>query len=155
LLQQATAERFASVRLDHAWLTAMVCYAEAAIHLTAQGPAAALMEVLGPWSDQMCGNGLSFEGPVAHYLGGLAAVLDRQDEAAMWFAKSAALCEKEKVKFFGARTDLEWGRMLLTASRSGDRREAARHLESSRHSAAANGYATVERRATAALGGAR
>jgi hypothetical protein len=54
-------------------------------------------------------------------------------------------------KSFAARTNLSWGRMLAERGSPGDA-EKARALVTRAHTAAmANGYGTVERRATAAL----
>jgi hypothetical protein len=39
---------------------------------------------------------------------GLAAVLGRVDEADTYFAQAAAMNDRARAKFFGARTDLLW-----------------------------------------------
>jgi hypothetical protein len=55
------------------------------------------------------------------------------------------------MKFYAARTDLLWGRMLAERQVSGDT-EKARDLLTKAHTVAvANGYGNVERRAAAAL----
>ena len=45
----------------------------------------ALFERLTPWADQLPNNGIGAESPVSHYLGGLATVLGRYDEADDFF----------------------------------------------------------------------
>lgn len=47
----------------------------------------------------------SVEGPVSHYLGGLATVLGRYDEADAYFAQAAAFSDRVGAKFFAAGTD--------------------------------------------------
>ena len=89
------------------------------------------------------------EGPVSHYLGGLATVLGRYDEADTYFTQAAAFNDRERRKFFAARTNLSWGKMLARAQRPGRHRKARDLLTKAHTAAAAHGYANVERRAAA------
>jgi hypothetical protein len=91
------------------------------------------------------------EGPVSLFLGGLATVLGRYDEADAYFAQSAASSERADAKYFSARTNLLWGVMLADRRGPGDIRKARDLLTKAHTSAAANGYGTVERRAATAL----
>jgi hypothetical protein len=91
------------------------------------------------------------EGPVSHTLGGLATLLGRYDEADGYFAHSAASSERANAKFFAARTYLLWGKMLAERVGSGDIEKANDLLTRALTAAVANGYGTVERRATTAL----
>ena len=136
----------------NAWITGMVSYADAAIECRDSKYAEPLFDRLAPWADQWSTTGaVAALGPVSHYLGGLATVLGRYDEADAYFAQSAAMCDRIGTKFFAARTDLLWGRMLAERRAPGDT-EKARELLTKAHSvAAANGYGNVERRAAAAL----
>jgi tetratricopeptide (TPR) repeat protein len=149
LLQGAAAGSFQSLPLDPTWLTGVTCYAEVAAELRAGDAAAALFEILRPWHGQVADNGLTTQGPVAHYLGGLATVLERFDEADEYFAEAARLCEFMQAKFFAARTEVAWARMLLARGRPGDERQARRLLRAARTTAATMGYGTVARRAAA------
>ena len=88
---------------------------------------------------------------MSHCLGGLASVLGNHDESASYFARSAALCERIDATFYGARTDLQWGRMLVERDAPGDWEEAGRLLERARSVSEAQGYEVVRRRAEAAL----
>jgi tetratricopeptide (TPR) repeat protein len=138
--------------LDSVWHSGMVYYSEAAIECRDQRFAGPLFYRLAPWADQLATNGgPSVEGPVSHFLGGLAAVLGRYDEADTYFAQSAAMNDRLGAKFFAARTDIIWGRMLAERRASGDAEKARGHLTKAQSAAVANGYATVERRAAAAL----
>jgi thiamine pyrophosphate-dependent acetolactate synthase large subunit-like protein len=54
-------------------------------------------------------------------------------------------------KYFAARADLHWGRMLSERHGPGDIEKALDLLTKARNAAAAYGYGGVERRAAAAL----
>jgi hypothetical protein len=138
--------------LDLAWLSGMTRCADVAIQCRDATYAGPLFDRLAPWSDQWATSaGLSSQGPVSGYLGGLAAVLGRYSEADAYFSESAALSARMKAKFFAGWTDLSWGRMLAERQAPGDT-ERARDLLTKAHAvAAANGYGNIERRAAAAL----
>ncbi len=138
--------------LDNAWLTAVVEYADAAIEVQDPKYARPLFELLVPWADQFATIGMAgAEGPVSHYLGGLATVLGRYGEADSYFAHAAAVNDRAGAKFFAARTDLRWGLMLAKRDAPGDA-ETARDLLTKAHATAAeHGYGNVERRARNAL----
>ena len=138
--------------LDLNWITGMVFYAETAIHCGEPRYAEPLFERLAPWADQWSNSpGGTNEGPVKHFLGGLATVLGRYDAADAYFSEAVASSDREGAKFFAARTDLLWGKMLTDRRAPGDI-ERARELLTMAHTAAAtHGYGTVERRAATAL----
>jgi hypothetical protein len=91
--------------------------------------------------------GISAEGPVSHFLGGLATVLGRYDQADAYFAQAAAASARMGAKFFAARTDLSWGTLLAARQAPGDVERARQLLVSAHEAATANGYANVMRRA--------
>jgi hypothetical protein len=130
----------------------MVDFADAAIECGEPSYAAPLFERLEPWAGQLPVTGASALGPVSHYLGGLATVLGRLDEADAYFAHAAAMSEGMGAKFFGARTNLLWGRMLIGRNEDGDAARGEALLVASRDAALTYGYAVVEQRAAAALG---
>jgi tetratricopeptide (TPR) repeat protein len=94
---------------------------------------------------------VNFDGPVSHYLGGLATVLGCYDEADAYFTQAAAFNARANAKFFAARTNLSWGKMLAERNAQGDAERARELLVKARALSAADGYANVERRAAAAL----
>ncbi len=110
-----------------------------------------LFDRLAPWADQAPYPGLTVESPVSHYLGGLATVLGRYDEADAYFAHAAAFNDRANAKFFAARTNLSWGKMLAERDAPGDNERARDLLTKAHTAAAAHGYANVERRAAEAL----
>ncbi len=95
--------------------------------------------------------GLIVDSPVSHYLGGLATVLGRYDEADAYFAHAAALNDRANAKFFAARTNLSWAKMLAERHAPGDDERARDLLTKAHAAAAAHGYANIERRAAEAL----
>jgi tetratricopeptide (TPR) repeat protein len=137
---------------DTAWLNGMTEYADAAIACGDRRFAQALYDVLAPWVDQFAtAGGLTAEGPVCLYLGGLATVLERYDEADRHLLLAAQLCDQNGMRFFAALTDLRRGQLLLERGLDSDA-EAARTLLTSAHSVAeTNGYGAVARDAAAAI----
>jgi class 3 adenylate cyclase/tetratricopeptide (TPR) repeat protein len=137
--------------VDASWSIVMCGFAEGAIAVADPRFARPLFDQLAPWANQWCTTGITGQGPISHYVGGLAAVLGRLDEADDYFAQAAAMNARAGAKFFGARTDLQWGKMLAERGGPGDA-ERGRALLSQAHAVAGtNGYGNVERRAAAAL----
>ena len=110
-----------------------------------------LFDRLRPWADQLPATGGSALAPVTYYLGGLATVLGRYDEAAAYLAQSAALCARAGAKFFAARTDLSLGKLLARRAEPGDARAARELLTRARRSAEDLGYGGVGRRSVEAV----
>ncbi len=133
------------------WLTAMTVFAEVAIECRDARSAQRQFERLEPWASQSSAGALIAEGPISHYLGGLASVLGRFKEADAYFSQAAAVNHRAGARFFAARTDLSWGRMLAERSALSDVEKARALISKARTAAAVNGYGGVERRATAAL----
>jgi hypothetical protein len=90
-------------------------------------------------------------GPAGSYLGGLAGLLGRYDEADAYFAQAATMSERLGAKFFGARSELWRGQMLVARDAPGDAARASELLTKAHAAATAYGYAGVERHAAAAL----
>jgi tetratricopeptide (TPR) repeat protein len=150
LLEDFATSGFALV-LDASWIIGMCGFAEAAIVVGDPKYALPLFDQLSPWADQWCTTGITAQGPVSHYVGGLAAVLGRFDEADAYFSQSASMCDRARAKFFAARTDVSWGRMLAERSAPRDVDRARGLLTQAHAAAAAHGYGNVQQRAAAAL----
>jgi tetratricopeptide (TPR) repeat protein len=149
-------EEFAAVDfdlpLDETWLTGMLLYAEVAIACRVPKCAGPLFDRLKPWAHQWSNGGcIATEGPVSHYLGGLATVLGRYDEADTYFRQAAAFSDRLGAKYFASSTDLWWGGMLAERHAPGDVEQARGLLTKAHTIAAAHGYGNVERRAAAVL----
>ena len=138
--------------MDASWIEGVTFYAETAIECRDAEHAAGLFDLLAPWADQWSTEGsAAIEGPVAHYLGGLATVLGRYSDADVYFSQAAASCERADAKFFAARTNLSWGKMLAERGAPGDAEKARELLTKAQTAAEARGYSNVERRAARAL----
>jgi len=138
--------------LDMTWLTGIVLYAEADIECRDPKYAEPLIGLLAPFAGQLSGAGAgSTEGPVSHYLGGLSAILGRYEQADTYFAQASELSDHMGAKFFAARTNLQWGRMLAERSAPGDIEKARILLTDAHTTASQHGYANIERRAVQAL----
>jgi class 3 adenylate cyclase len=136
---------------DQIWLTGMVDFAEAAIECRDLRSAGPLFDRLAPWADQLPATGGSALAPVSYYLGGLAMVLERFDDAETYLAQSASFCARAGAKFFAARTDLSLGRLLAARGWPEDAGKARELILKAQAAAAALGYGAVERRAAQAL----
>jgi tetratricopeptide (TPR) repeat protein len=136
---------------DNAWLDGIISYARVVIELQLRLHSGRLIELLVPFRDQVPHNGLTPNPPVATFLGGLATVVGRYEEAESFFEQAAELNTRGEMRFAEAETNMLWGRMLRTRNGPGDTDRARSLLEQARESAAARGYALVERRTSAEL----
>jgi class 3 adenylate cyclase/biotin operon repressor len=137
--------------VDASWSIVMCGFAEGAMEVADPGFARPLFDQLAPWANQWCTTGITAQGPISHYVGGLAAVLGRLDEADAYFAQASSMSTRARARFFGARTDLQWGKMLAERRGPGDAERSRALLNQAHTVAGANGYGNVERRAAAAL----
>jgi hypothetical protein len=112
LLAEA-ADRFASLPYDVVWLTGMALWAQVAIELDEAGPAAILSELLTPWRDQVALVGPACQGAVVEYLGELAAVEGRRDDAIEFLKDAEARYRSIPAPFYLARTQSYLARCLL------------------------------------------
>jgi tetratricopeptide (TPR) repeat protein len=137
---------------DTVWLNGMTEYAAAAIACGDPRYAQDLYSILEPWADQFSSaGGLTAEGPVCLYLGGLATVLGQFDDAERHLLHAAGLCERNGMRFFAALTNLIRGRLLLVRGLDGDIDTARELLTSVKQVAEENGYAGLAVEAAAAL----
>jgi tetratricopeptide (TPR) repeat protein len=150
LLEQFSRANF-DLPQDQIWLTGMVDFAEAAIECRDSHYAGPLFDRLEPWANQLPATGGSALAPVSYYLGGLATVLGRFDDAEAYLAQSAAFCTRAGAKFFAARTDLSLGALFAARGAPDDARRAREIISKAQAAAAALGYGAVERRAAEAL----
>jgi tetratricopeptide (TPR) repeat protein len=150
LLEQFAKSGF-ELPMDMGWITGMVTYAEAAIQCRDPRYAGPIFEALRPWASQFSYNDVTTEGPISHFLGGLATVLGQHDAANEYFSQSASFCTTVGAKCFRARTELSWAKMLLERHELGDVDKARELLTSAQGIATTHGYGTTARRAAAEL----
>jgi hypothetical protein len=137
--------------MNLSWLTGMTCYAMAAVAVGDPEYAGPLLDKLAPWAGRLATSGITTTGPVSLYLGGLAAVLCRYDDADAYFTEASVTSHRPNAKFYEARTDVWWGRMLAKRQAPADTDKARDLLTKGRTIAVANGYGHVERQAVEAL----
>lgn len=148
----ATAASGFDYGIDNSWLVITVDHAEVAVELQMLEQAAGLYETLEPFSSQVACTGLTSQGPVSHYLGGLAMLGGRLDEADRWFGEADAYARRSGDNFSGARTALWWGRVAAARREQ----EAARgRFALARLAASDHGYERVAQRAAEALAALR
>ena len=88
LLRAAAASDFADVPLDYLWMTAIIGYAVLAIELEDTAAAAPLFGLLEPFGHQVAFTGATSQGFIGAYLGKLASLLGRHDQADAYLARS-------------------------------------------------------------------
>ena len=151
LIDSAASDEFTSLPMDFVWMMGVTFYASVAVELRAIGPAQKLYELLAPYRGQVPFIGTLGFFPVSLALGGLTSVLGRYDDAESYFAEATEIAGLGHMKFFEARTQLEWGRMLSARRGPGDIERARTLLEQAHSAAATHGYASIERLAATAL----
>ncbi|HEY3007230.1 MAG TPA: AAA family ATPase [Micromonosporaceae bacterium] len=110
---------------------------------------ARLYERLRPHAGELVvvGGAVNVTGPVSLYLGMLAAVFGRVDEALDHLADALACAERMDARPWAALVRCETARILLDRDRPGDRADAERHLVAAADAARRLGLAGPARRA--------
>lgn len=148
LVTDARHAGFAS-SVDYIYLMVLSYWSVAAVEVDDADAAAVLYDQLLPWEDRVGFTGVAMTGSVAHYLGRLAVVLGRPEQAAEHFRRALVMHERLRAPFFIASTQLEWGRLLKATEPD----RARGMLTRARDLAATHGCARVERLASEALSG--
>lgn len=113
--EELAAGEFAQVPVDAVWLRCLTDCAAVSAYLGDAARAAALYRLLAPYGDQLPVFVVGTAGgSVLHYLGLLAATMDRYDDAEARLAAAATTHQRIQAPTWLARTRLEWARMLLT-----------------------------------------
>ena len=133
--------------IDNSWLVITVDHAEVAVELAMVEYAPQLYEMLEPFSSTVACTGLTSQGPVCHYLGGLAMLTERLDEADRWFEDADAFARRAGDKFSAARTALLRGRLVARS----DPELARGRFALARLIAEDHGFGKVAERAVEAL----
>ena len=151
LLDEFAASGFEPPPEPNGWLFTMIDYADVAVACDDQNAAAALYERLAPYAGQLPTRGAVPYPPIDHYLGKLATLMRRYEQADHHFTRAATFADRAGAAYFASEIDLAWGQTFLQRGQAGDARRARARLDSARSAATADGYADVERRATQAL----
>ncbi|MCW3068911.1 MAG: serine/threonine protein kinase [Solirubrobacterales bacterium] len=146
ILDQEVNDRFEHILPEPAELSALVLYADAAALLQHRQAASLLYQRIQPRADQVVVVSTHGYGHVRLWLGLLAAVLDRGDEARDHLSFACEFHEANDLPLWAARAHLGWAEAPgLRGDLAGALKHAARALELSRK----HGYGAIERRAAA------
>ncbi len=109
------------------WAASAPALSEACIALADRNVAAELYPYLIPWAGRNLmrfGSPPVFFGPVDRYLGGLAALLERWDDAERHFEETLDMTAALPLPPYLAQTQHDYARMLIARDAPGDRRRA-------------------------------
>ena len=113
-LRSCGREGFAAIPKNDTWPLQMGLAAELAVYLGETESAEEIYSLLAPMAEfNLCDpqGGISF-GPVAHFLGVLAAALDRPKQAIQHFESSIELSTKMRARVHQTRSEFELARVL-------------------------------------------
>lgn len=129
--QRCVADGLAAATRDQHWTTYMAVVAELSSLLGDRHCAAEVHDLLLPFADRNVVHALlrTSSGPVAHFLGITATVLERWDEAETHFEAALAMGHRMGSRPHVVRTQMHYARMLRTRADRGDA-ERARRLAS-------------------------
>jgi hypothetical protein len=121
---------FKDIPVDANQLVAIACCAYAACRVGDVKRAAVLHEMLKPWDGMaiVVGTPVLILGAAAMYLGMLEATLGMWDEAEQHAVDAQEFHRRTGARTWEARTDCEWGRLLLLRGRKEDVGRAQQHL---------------------------
>jgi hypothetical protein len=136
-LEALSADGFAAIPFDANWLAAMTFLSMACVHVGDAGIAAELFETLQPYRERVAvvGAGAACLGPVSHFLGLLAAVQDRRDDAVGLFEDAADASRRAGSEPWLARANFRLGLVLRERGEASDRTRADQLLAESQATA--------------------
>jgi class 3 adenylate cyclase len=132
---------FAAFPDDYLILLSLGGLSEVCFHLRSVDGAALVYERLAPWRSQVIAMYNVVDGPVAVYLGKLASLLGRGEEANEHFTEALDISHKLDSPYWIARTQIEWARLLR--ERGEDRAKAESMRESALRTARRHGFGAL------------
>ena len=151
ILEAATAAGISNIPVDTSMLRTVTTLSVVATRLGDKRAAADCAEALNPYADHFVVMAGVPTGAVHHYLGLLAASLDRLDEADARFAAAVDAHERAGMPRWLARSRLEWARTLANRRGPGDADRARVLLGRVAEHAYELGMAHLDRQAAALL----
>jgi hypothetical protein len=151
LLHSAAEDAFAHLPRNQTWISTLACWSEVAAELRNEPAARVLSDLLLPFRGQLCYDRPTFTGAVDHYLGRLACVLSRHDDAQKYFAAALDTAHLVGADWAVASTALAWGKQLMELKPRRDGDVAASLVGEALSAAREHSYRTLERRALAAF----
>ena len=131
--ERLSTDRFSAIPQDSLWQTSLTYLAETCRALEAVDDAEILYELLLPYKDLavVVGNASVCLGATARYLGQLATLVSRMDEAEDHFQRAIELESRMSSPVWLAHSQYWYSQMLLKRGRSGDIENANELLDSS------------------------
>jgi tetratricopeptide (TPR) repeat protein len=124
-LDELATDGFGRIPFDEGWSVSLCFLAESAARRRDQPHCAALYDLLLPYADRVS---ISYSeislGPVARYLGILAAATARWDEAEQHYATALETCERIAARPWLVHTQRDYALMLHTRNEPGDAKRA-------------------------------
>jgi class 3 adenylate cyclase/tetratricopeptide (TPR) repeat protein len=150
--EELAQEDFADLPPDVAWLGTMTYLVDVCTFLEDRARAATLYQILKPFdgANVVVGSGIACHGALSRYLGALATVLERWDDAVRHFDDALAMNARMNALPWLAHTQERYAAMLLARGDSGDRDKAAALLDEALATARELGMRALEERITAA-----
>jgi DNA-binding SARP family transcriptional activator len=136
---------------DVNWLIVMCWWADVAVQLGHAPAAQTLYDRLAPWHAHVAMISSASDSAVCHYLGTLAAVLGKDELADEHFSVALAVHTALRAPFHVARTQLEWGRVLLGRGPASNAARGRELLDEAWATASQFGYGSIERAAATLL----
>jgi tetratricopeptide (TPR) repeat protein len=81
ILREGMASGFRDLPVDIFWTTNVIAYSILAIELDQAEAAAQLLPMIEPFANEVSWNGITSQGPIAAYVGKLASLIGRHDQA--------------------------------------------------------------------------
>ncbi len=144
---------FADLPRDAMWMGTMAYLVDVCTFLRDRARADTLYRILSPFAGRnvVVSNGVACYGALSRYLGALATVLERWDDAAHHFEDALAMNSRMDTRVWLAHTQAQYAAMLLARRDVGDRDRAAALLDSALATAREFGMHALEERITAAI----
>jgi tetratricopeptide (TPR) repeat protein len=124
LFEGLAKNEFSDLPRNFGWLLVIANLSEICHAVSDGARAGRLYELLRPYAAQNVGSIAASYGPAPYHLGLLATTLSRFDEAARHFEDALGRSEWMGAKPFVARTQYDYGQMLLGRGKLGDRERA-------------------------------
>jgi class 3 adenylate cyclase/tetratricopeptide (TPR) repeat protein len=144
---------FTDLPRDGLWMACMIYLVDTCTYLGDVPRAAILHEVLLPFAERnvVIASGVFCCGALSRYLGALATVMGRWDEAAKHFEDAMAMNARMEAWPWLAHTRHQYANMLLARRQPGDTENAAVMLEAALTTARELGMRALEERITAGI----
>jgi tetratricopeptide (TPR) repeat protein len=128
--EELAANDFAGIPVDEEWLASICLLAESAASLGDMPRGRVLYDLLSPYPDRV---GTAYPeislGSVSRYLGLLATLLDRSNDAEVHFERALEVNSRIGARPWLAHTQEDYARLLLEHGRAQDRERATELLE--------------------------